>query len=79
MADPSPVTVHDGTDPNAYRWLERLDRSGWAWEWLRRDPGYRGAGSEVPDAVAVPRVLPSDAADPERGLLFRRRPDASGA
>lgn len=30
-------------DAEAYRPLLGLDRSGWAWEWLRRDPAYRRA------------------------------------
>ena len=38
----------------------RIDRAGWAWEWLRRNPAYRR------DAASVPR--------PRRTIL-RRDPD----
>ncbi|MEQ7874246.1 DUF2285 domain-containing protein [Sphingomonas sp. ASV193] len=33
----------DWRDPDAYASLLTVDRSGWAWEWLRRDDGYRRA------------------------------------
>lgn len=29
--------------PDAYRALVRLEARGFAWEWLRRAPGYRAA------------------------------------
>jgi hypothetical protein len=31
--------------PAAYERLRRVDRSGLAWEWLRRDPAYRAAAA----------------------------------
>lgn len=30
-------------DSERYKWMAALPRSGWAWELLRRSPGYRGA------------------------------------
>ncbi len=79
MDRPASHPTPDGTEPEAYRWLEQLDRSGWAWEWLRRDPGYRGKAVEQDAGVPGPRLLPADAADPQRGLLFRGGPFALGA
>jgi hypothetical protein len=45
-------------DPDCLKWLpdwrdaaaypfERLDRAGFAWEWLRRDPAYRAAARDA--------------------------------
>jgi len=69
MADAAKRTP-DGTDGASYAWLSGLDRSGWAWEWLRRDPRY--VGSSVASSVtSAPRLLPAGRGDPERGLLFR--------
>ena len=34
----------DWRDPAQYRDLERLDRSGFAWEYLRRNPKFRREG-----------------------------------
>lgn len=39
-------------DAAAYRPLVALDRSGWAWEWLRRDPAYRRAARTGMDPPA---------------------------
>lgn len=58
----------DGADPAAYRWMERLDRPGWAWEWLRRDPTYRGGVSARATRHAVD-LLVMGGGDPQRGLL----------
>ena len=62
----------DGADPAAYAWMRELDRTGWAWEWLRRDPAYRGV--LVPGSPRRERAIvrSSAQADPSRGLLFRR-------
>lgn len=27
--------------PDQYTYLQGMDRAGWAWEWLRRNPDYR--------------------------------------
>jgi len=62
----------DGTDAAVYDWLSRLDRPGWAWEWLRRDPGYAGGKLTVDVRPRINRI-PKGAGDPDRGLLFRGR------
>lgn len=41
-------------DAADYRPLIALDRSGWAWEWLRRDPAYRRAAGQWRDPLARP-------------------------
>jgi len=69
MADAAKRTP-DGTDGASYAWLSALDRSGWAWEWLRRDPGYAGGKLTVDVRPRINRV-PKGAGDPDRGLLFR--------
>ncbi|WP_425453603.1 transcriptional regulator domain-containing protein [Aurantiacibacter xanthus] len=68
----------DGIDPQAYRWLTSLDRHGWAWEWLRRDPDYYGVRRPETQASVEPLVLPAGCSDPQRGLLFRRGPQPLG-
>ncbi|WP_429771095.1 transcriptional regulator domain-containing protein [Aurantiacibacter flavus] len=78
MADRPVGRAPDGSDPQAYRWLASLDRAGWAWEWLRRDPDYRGARRPETQASAELLVLPAGSADPQRGLLFRRGPQPFG-
>jgi hypothetical protein len=32
----------DWREPEQYRNLLDLDRAGWAWEWVRRHPDYKG-------------------------------------
>lgn len=56
--------------PAAYRYLVRLTPSGWAWEFLRRNPAYRAAM-----AHAAPTDDLRDAPEAARwGLYFRRTP-----
>jgi hypothetical protein len=83
----------DWRDPEQYRDLLDLDRPGWAWEWLRRNPDYQGerqiAGAPAKD-LAKPRARScltlSGPGFEDRahawGLCFRRRfrlPRAAGA
>lgn len=61
-------------DGDSYRPLLQLDREGWAWEWLRRNPAYREYIAAVPftrgAGVTPAPVLPSrDGAD--WGIPFR--------
>lgn len=49
-------------DAEAYRPLLALDRSGWTWEWLRRDPAYRRAARQGRD----PSARPADQGDRAR-------------
>jgi hypothetical protein len=55
-----PDDLPDWRDPAAYP-FERLDRAGFAWEWLRRDPGYREASRQ--------HFLPFDGAAARWGLV----------
>ena len=45
-ADPS-FSLPDWCDPALYGPLLALDRAGWAWEWLRRNPAYEGARPSI--------------------------------
>jgi hypothetical protein len=43
--------------PAAYRYMTELDPSGWAWEFLRRNPDYRADAAELtaqPEAARPP-------------------------
>jgi hypothetical protein len=43
--------------PAAYRYMTELDLSGWAWEFLRRNPDYRADAAKSaaqPDAARLP-------------------------
>lgn len=60
----------DWRDAAAYAPLLRVERAGFAWEWLRRDPGYRKAAAAAPGGVAAcaGRVLPTDLGAARWGL-----------
>ncbi len=81
----APVWLPDWRDVAAYR-FERLDRAGFAWEWLRRDPAYReAAGFAGPrengdaDAAAAQwglvRFEPAEFAAPAARPLWRAAND----
>lgn len=70
----------DWRDPSSYQTLLKLDRAGWAWEWLRRNPEFEAArqnssmsgswehpatGPRVVTLPKVPLAMPW-------GVLFRR-------
>jgi transcriptional regulator len=43
--------------PAAYRYMTELDPSGWAWEFLRRNPDYRADAAKLtvqPEAARPP-------------------------
>jgi hypothetical protein len=42
----------DGRDFDRYRHLLDLDRAGWAWEWLRRNPAYAACGPHMTKPAA---------------------------
>jgi hypothetical protein len=73
-------SVPDWRDPEQYRHLLDLDRAGWAWEWLRRNPDYIGTVPELPatelerKGAAELAVIPAANAEesPHWGLTFRR-------
>ena len=66
-------------DPSRYHWLHDLDRAGFAWEFLRRDSGYRAHVEATVRPLAgtphgieiVPAGYPGAA---PWGLSFRGRP-----
>ncbi|MGC4252801.1 MAG: DUF6499 domain-containing protein [Sphingobium sp.] len=61
-----------------YRPLLTLDRSGWAWEFLRRNPDYRRAVQDLPKPEYERWLMPSlslisaAGVPPDWGLPFRR-------
>lgn len=67
-------------DPKNYKSLLTLDRSGWAWKWLRRNPHYISMASRLPARTRVNqrgtrlRVITTTAGEEARdwGLHFRR-------
>lgn len=67
-------------DPTNYRSLLTLDRCGWAWEWLRRNPDYihlttrLSAPARVEQPGTQVRIITASAAEESRhwGLHFRR-------
>jgi hypothetical protein len=60
----------DWRSPSNYHYLEKLDRAGWAWEFLRRNQEYRKDFVRILDSTA-----PEATAIAERwGLSFRLRP-----
>lgn len=73
---PAPPPTRDWRDEDAYAELERLDRRGFAWEYLRRNPDYRHEWNSNEDAaqivggVSVLRAVAS-AIPPIWGLRFR--------
>ena len=44
--DPAAPDWPDWRDREQYRHMLDLDRAGWAWEWLRRNPDYADGESE---------------------------------
>ena len=75
----APAAWPNWRDAESYRHLLDLDRAGWAWEWLRRNPDYvrdrRNDRARDQDRRAVPYVIgrrPEQSTDPQRwGLCFR--------
>lgn len=62
----------DWRDAAAYAPLLEADRSIFAWEWVRRDPGYRAAAELAREGAVSPEALP----DPARwGLHAFEAPD----
>lgn len=37
----APACHSDWRCTDHYAYLQGMDRAGWAWEWLRRNPGYQ--------------------------------------
>jgi hypothetical protein len=75
--EPSRARWHD---PANYKRLLTLDRAGWPWEWLRRNPHYIAMTSKFPTRARVskpgtrPHIITASAAEEVRdwGLHFCR-------
>jgi hypothetical protein len=87
MADKGRIVAAaaDWRDEQQYLHLLDLDRAGWAWEWLRRNPDY--IEGEAADAAPAswegqggPTILNGMSAvgAPRWGLCFCRGADAPG-
>jgi hypothetical protein len=71
----------DWRDEAQYRHLLDVDRPGWAWEWLRRKPGYVKEERDAPapeidvSAASCTTILrcPPQRRGGSWGLCFRRR------
>ena len=67
-------------NPGSYKSLLSLDRAGWAWEWLRRNPDYIALATQFPTRARVNQpgtrlriITASDAEEAcDWGLHFRR-------
>lgn len=42
----------DWRDPESYKSLVDLDRAGWAWEWLKRNPDFSTAAGRLPNVLS---------------------------
>lgn len=42
----------DWRDPESYKSLVDLDRAGWAWEWLKRNPDFSTATGRLPNVLS---------------------------
>ena len=47
----------EGLQSADYAHLLDLDRAGWAWEWLRRNPEFISQRAEIEPRMAAPRRL----------------------
>ena len=57
MARPRAPSIPYWTDASAYAPLLQLERSGFAWEWLRRQPKYEAAARRAFDRAELGRRL----------------------
>ena len=46
-----------GLHPADYAYLRDLDRAGWAWEWLRRNPEFAALRAESGPSTTARRAL----------------------
>ena len=67
-------------DPTNYKSLLTLDRAGWAWKWLRRNPDYIALAAQLPEHARLVqpgtrlRIITASGAEEalDWGLHFRR-------
>lgn len=75
---PDGVSHADWRDPANYKSLLNLDRVGWAWEWLRRNPDYIALTAQLPKGaqpganLKIIEASDADTAATGWGLQFRR-------
>jgi hypothetical protein len=72
--DREPVRNAYWSDLASYRWMSTLSNHAWAWEFLRRDPGYRYAYNDAVAEIAAGDALP-DSTALRFGLLRFGDPD----
>jgi hypothetical protein len=72
--DREPVRNAYWSDLASYRWMSTLSNHAWAWEFLRRDPGYRCAYDSAVAEIAAGDALP-DSPALRFGLLRFGDPD----
>ncbi len=79
MQNRSPVdaalSVPDWLDGAAYQSLQHMDRPGWAWQWLRRNGGFKEALKSSTCLTSTERTvvrLDTTAHTPNWGVMFRR-------
>ena len=46
-----------GLLPSDYAHLREMDRAGWAWEWLRRNPEFTALEAVNEPIISAPRAL----------------------
>lgn len=69
------LSVPDWQDAVAYQSLQHMDRPGWAWQWLRRNGGFKDALKSSTCLTRIDRMvvrLDAEAHTPTWGLMFRR-------
>lgn len=84
--EPGEPSRADWRDPTNYKSLLTLDRSGWAWNWLRRNPDYIARTSQLLARRRLEqpgtrlRVITTSDAEEARdwGLHFRGGADPPG-
>lgn len=61
MQNRSPVdaalSVPDWQEVAAYQSLQHMDRPGWAWQWLRRNGGFKDALKSTTCLTRIDRTL----------------------
>lgn len=70
------LSVPDWQDAAAYQSLQHMDRPGWAWQWLKRNGGFKEALKSSTCLTSIDRTvvgLDTTAHTPTWGVMFRRR------
>ncbi len=71
MTEPiSKPPTRDWKDEHSYRDLERLDRRGFAWEYLRRNPEYRNKRDFETKGFTGSTIFPEDGPAGDAALVL---------